>query len=107
MMSTLEYFAPESRADLLGLLADRGQAAKLLAGGTDLLVDLRNNQLHSESIVNLKKVDGYSEISWSQEDGLKIGAAVTINDILRSALIHDSYAAARRLRAGPGVLPDP
>ena len=92
MISTLEYFAPESRADLLGLLADRGQAAKLLAGGTDLLVDLRNHQLHSEFIVNLKKVDGYSEISWSQEDGLRIGAAVTINDILRSGLIHDSYA---------------
>ena len=45
MTSTLEYFAPESRADLLGLLADRGQAAKLLAGGTDLLVDIRNHQL--------------------------------------------------------------
>ena len=41
MISTLEYFAPESRADLLGLLADRGPAAMLLAGGTDLLVDLR------------------------------------------------------------------
>jgi CO/xanthine dehydrogenase FAD-binding subunit len=91
MTSTLEYFAPESRADLLGLLADRGQVAKLLAGGTDLLVDLRSQQLHPEFIVNLKKVHGYSEIAWSEEHGLTIGAAVTINDILRNEFIHDSY----------------
>jgi CO/xanthine dehydrogenase FAD-binding subunit len=91
MTSTLEYFAPESRADLLGVLADHRQAAKLLAGGTDLLVDLRNHMLHPEVIVNLKKVGGYADIAWSQDEGLRIGAAVTINDILRSGLIHDSY----------------
>ncbi len=91
MTSTLEYFAPASRADLLGVLADRGQTAKLLAGGTDLLVDLRNHQLHPEFIVNLKKVHGYSAISWNDKDGMTIGAAVTINDILRNQLIHDSY----------------
>ena len=43
-MSTLDYFAPDSRAELLSLLAERGPDAKLLAGGTDLLVDLRNRQ---------------------------------------------------------------
>jgi CO/xanthine dehydrogenase FAD-binding subunit len=91
MTSTLEYFAPESRGELLGLLSDRGRAVKLLAGGTDLLVDLRNQQLQPEGIVNLKKVDGYAEITVSPEEGLKIGAAVTIDDILRSEAIHDSY----------------
>jgi CO/xanthine dehydrogenase FAD-binding subunit len=91
MTSTLEYFAPESRADLLGLLADRGPNAKLLAGGTDLLIDLRSQLLHPESIVNVKKVNGYSDISWSPDEGLRIGAAVTINDIIRSNLIHDSW----------------
>jgi CO/xanthine dehydrogenase FAD-binding subunit len=91
MTSTLEYFAPESREDLLGVLADRGETAKLLAGGTDLLVDLRNGQLRPEFVVNLKKVDGYTDISWDEEKGLRIGAAVTINDILRNQLIHDSF----------------
>ncbi|HUA47060.1 MAG TPA: xanthine dehydrogenase family protein subunit M [Solirubrobacteraceae bacterium] len=91
MTSTFEYLAPDSRDELLGLLADRGPTAKLLAGGTDLLVDLRNDMVHPECIVNLKKVPGYSEISWSEEDGVRIGAAVTINDVLHSQVILDSY----------------
>ncbi|HTP21838.1 MAG TPA: FAD binding domain-containing protein [Solirubrobacteraceae bacterium] len=91
MTSTFEYLAPGSRDELLGVLADRGPAAKLLAGGTDLLVDVRNDLLHPECVVNLKQVPGYSEISWSEEDGLRMGAAVTINDVLRSQIILDSY----------------
>jgi CO/xanthine dehydrogenase FAD-binding subunit len=91
MTSTFEYVAPGSRDELLGVLAYRGPTAKLLAGGTDLLVDLRNDLLHPECVVNLKKVPGYAEISWSEEDGLRIGAAVSINDVLRSQVILDSY----------------
>jgi CO/xanthine dehydrogenase FAD-binding subunit len=91
MTSTFEYLAPDSRDELLGVLAERGPTAKLLAGGTDLLVDLRNEMLHPECVVNLKRVPGYSQISWSEEDGLRIGAAVTITDILRSQVILDSY----------------
>ena len=101
MTSTLDYLAPESRADLLGVLADRGPDAKLLAGGTDLLVDLRHHLVDPGFIVNLKKVSGYSEITFSHDQGLKIGAAVTINDVLRSELIQEYYpllvAAARDL----------
>ncbi len=101
MTSTLDYLAPESRADLLGVLADRGPDAKLLAGGTDLLVDLRHHLVDPAFIVNLKKVSGYAEITFSHDEGLKIGAAVTINDVLRSELIQEYYpllvAAARDL----------
>jgi carbon-monoxide dehydrogenase medium subunit len=91
MTSTFEYLAPDKRGELLGVLADRGETCKLLAGGTDLLVDLRTKQRRPRCIVNLKKVPGYAEISWSQEEGLRIGAAVTISDILRSQIILDSF----------------
>ena len=51
--------------------------------------------------MNLKKVSGHSEITFSHDQGLKIGAAVTINDVLRSELIQECYpllvAAARDL----------
>lgn len=91
MTATFEYAAPTSREELLDLLAARGSGAKLLAGGTDLLVDLRNQLVHPECIVNLKKVPGYSAIDWSDENGMRIGAAVTINDLFRSQIILDSY----------------
>jgi CO/xanthine dehydrogenase FAD-binding subunit len=91
MTFTFEYLAPESRLELLDVLADHGPTAKLLAGGTDLLVDLRNQLVHPRCVVDLKKVGGYSDISWSEDAGLRIGAAVTISDILRSQVILDSY----------------
>ncbi len=106
MTQVFKYRAPVSRADLLGLLADH-EAVRVMAGGTDLLVDIRNGFGHPEMVVNLKNVDGYTDISWSESEGLAIGAAVTINDVLRSERIRESLPAARRLRARSGVVPDP
>lgn len=90
MIQTFKYRAPASRAELLGLLADH-EAVRVLAGGTDLLVDIRNGFARPEMLVNLKNVSGYADISWSPSDGLTIGPAVTINEILRSPRIRDLY----------------
>jgi carbon-monoxide dehydrogenase medium subunit len=90
MTQIFKYRAPVSRGELLGLLADH-DAVRVMAGGTDLLVDIRNGFGHPEMVVNLKHVDSYADISWSPADGLGIGAAVTINDVLRSERIRESY----------------
>ena len=90
MTQVFKYRAPVSRADLLGLLAEH-EAVRVMAGGTDLLVDIRNGFGHPEMVVNLKNVDGYTDISWSDSEGLAIGAAVTINDVLRSERIRELY----------------
>ncbi len=90
MTQIFKYRAPVARAELLGLLADH-EAVRVMAGGTDLLVDIRNGFRHPEMVVNLKHVEGYADISWIPFEGLVIGAAVTINDILRSARVRESY----------------
>lgn len=91
MTATFSYQAPVLRAELLSLLADHGAAAKVLAGGTDLLGDLRSGFTRPSMVVNLKNVTGYSDISWSQDEGLIIGPAVTINDVLQDAKVRESY----------------
>jgi len=90
MTQTFKYRAPATRAELLDLTADH-DAVRLLAGGTDLLVDIRNGFARPEMVVNLKHVAGYGDIAWSPTDGLAIGAAVTINQVLRSAAIREHY----------------
>ncbi len=45
MNEIFKYRAPTSRAELFGLLADHGEGAKVLAGGTDLLVDIRERPM--------------------------------------------------------------
>jgi len=40
-----------------------------LAGGTDLLVDIRSGLVRPELVINLKKVEDFSELAWSQSEG--------------------------------------
>lgn len=91
MTGTFNYRAPTRRAELLDLLADFGPTTKVLAGGTDLLTDLRNGLSHPALVVNLKNVEGYSDLSWSRDEGLVIRPAVTINDVLENAKVRESY----------------
>jgi CO/xanthine dehydrogenase FAD-binding subunit len=90
MTQTFKYRAPVTRAELLDLVAAH-EAVRVLAGGTDLLVDIRNGFAHPELVVNIKHVDGLRDIRWNPDDGLTIGAAVTINDVLRSDVIREHY----------------
>jgi CO/xanthine dehydrogenase FAD-binding subunit len=91
MTTSFKYLAPAAREELLGVLADHGERAKVLAGGTDLLVNIRSGVVRPELVVNLKKVAGYGEISFGQTDGLVIRPAVTINDLLRSGVVRERY----------------
>jgi len=91
MTAQFSYRAPVTRSDLLGLLAEHGDTARVLAGGTDLLMDLRNGTRRPAVVVNLKRVVGYSDIRWSAEDGLIIRPAVTINDLMDDSKVRESY----------------
>ena len=91
MTTTFKYRSPVLRAELFCLLADHGADVRILAGGTDLLGDLRNGFAQPSLVVNLKNVEGYSDISWSRDDGLVIRAAVTINDVLQDSKVRDSF----------------
>jgi carbon-monoxide dehydrogenase medium subunit len=91
MLHSFEYRAPRQRAELLGLLADHGEAARLLAGGTDLLVNVRAGSVSPALVLDVKRVAGYGEMSWSDAEGLIIRPATTINDLLRDSRIHESY----------------
>jgi carbon-monoxide dehydrogenase medium subunit len=91
MTATFSYRAPKLRSDLLTLLAEFGPAARLFAGGTDLIPDIRNRVRLPAMVIDVKKVAGYSDLSWSNDEGLLIGPAVTINDILYDAKVRESF----------------
>ena len=91
MNDVFKYRAPTSRAELFSLLAAHGEGAKLLAGGTDLLVDIRGGLVQPELVINLKKVQDFANLAWSQSEGLIIGPTTTVNDLLNDAKVRDSY----------------
>jgi carbon-monoxide dehydrogenase medium subunit len=74
MMSGLSYAAPTTVEDAVKLLAGASGVAKVLAGGTDLLVQLRAGRLKPQLIVDTKKIPGLIGIR-EENGGFVIGAA--------------------------------
>src|ERR1039458_3930549 len=91
MLQHFTYLAPRTRAELHSVLANEGAAASLLAGGTDLLVNVRAGLAHPKVVVDTKKVDDFAGIAWSERDGLVIRAGATINAVLGDAKIRSDY----------------
>ena len=91
MLHRFEYVAPRHRAELLGVLAERGRAALLMAGGTDVLVNIRGGWARPGCVLDVKRVEGYGGLTWSATEGLVIRPATTINDLLRDAIVRAKF----------------
>jgi CO/xanthine dehydrogenase FAD-binding subunit len=75
-MKAFEYAAPGSLAEAVTILAAQGDRARPLAGGTDLLVQLRAGRFALDTVVDIKRVPELNELSFDYMNGLTIGAAV-------------------------------
>jgi len=73
------------------LLTEHKNDAKLLAGGTDLIVNLRARAEHASHVIDIKRIKELQTISFDQKSGLKIGAAVTLNELLRDETVGKIY----------------
>jgi carbon-monoxide dehydrogenase medium subunit len=91
MLQDFTYLAPRTRAELHGVLADNATAASILAGGTDLLVNMRAGLARPKIVVDAKKVEGLAGLAWSQREGLVINACATINALLADARAQIDY----------------
>jgi carbon-monoxide dehydrogenase medium subunit len=87
MLHRFDYAAPRDRAELLDLLAARGRSAMLLAGGTDVLVNIRGGAVQPALVIDVKRVPGWSAITWSATEGLVIRPATTISALLRDPVV--------------------
>ncbi|MGI9646868.1 MAG: FAD binding domain-containing protein [Ilumatobacteraceae bacterium] len=80
------YVAPGSLDDVLAFLADDSTTSRLVAGGTDLLVELdRGEHAGTDVLVDLGRIPGLADISLDH-DVLRIGALVTHNQVVASDL---------------------
>ncbi|MEZ6119897.1 MAG: xanthine dehydrogenase family protein subunit M [Pirellulaceae bacterium] len=91
-MHAFEYQAPTKLADALALLAQHHGAAKPLAGGTDLIDQMRTGRYSPSLIVDIKKLDELNVLAVA-DSGLRIGAAVPCHRIKSNVQIQQDYAA--------------
>ncbi|MDQ2067899.1 xanthine dehydrogenase family protein subunit M [Xinfangfangia sp. CPCC 101601] len=80
-MRRFEYHAPNSLEEVSGLLTSLGDGAFILAGGTDLLVEIRERLRTVKHLVDIKKVPGLSGITCSAAQGLRFGAMTTAGEL--------------------------
>jgi CO/xanthine dehydrogenase FAD-binding subunit len=76
-----DYVRPSSLEEALGLLAQYGSDAKLLAGGTDLLVLMKKKKTLPKAVVDLSGLEDL-RFADEREDGLHIGPLATLSDLL-------------------------
>lgn len=75
-MNAFDYSAPRTLAETASLLAGSGGKARLLAGGTDLLVQLREGRRQADLVIDVKHVPELSALQFDAKAGLLLGAAV-------------------------------
>ena len=90
-MREFEYVAPGSLSEAVAAMAEKGEAARVLAGGTDILVELRTGRRIIERLVDPKAVPELNELSYSPEQGLRMGAAVPCYRLYEDAAIAGAY----------------
>jgi aerobic carbon-monoxide dehydrogenase medium subunit len=76
-MTDIRYLAPSSLDEAIGAFAAAGSAARILAGGTDLLVQMRSGAVRPGLIVDIKKITEMTTIEETADGGFRVGAAVS------------------------------
>lgn len=90
-MKRFEYMEALSVEDAVSLLGQHGADACLLAGGTDLLVEMREHIRAPKVVINLKTVPGLTDLNYSPDKGLKVGALVTARELELSETVQLRY----------------
>lgn len=84
-----QYLEPTSIEEAISILSEYGNKAKIIAGGTDLLVQIRSKTIRPEYLVDISRIP---KLDYKEEnDGLRIGALTTIRALEKSAELHQRY----------------
>lgn len=92
MLSKFDYVRPQILDDAL-IYLEQNAGTKILAGGTDLMIMLRRNAEMPEHILDIKDIPEARRMEYKPQEGLFIGAAITVNQIAESELILEKYPA--------------
>lgn len=103
LLPKFEYHEPSTLQEALTLLSELGGNAKVLAGGTDLLVRMKLKVDKPKHVISLARVPGLEEITPRNSHGVTIGGAVTAAALASHELLNDRFVplalAASRLGA--------
>ena len=80
-MPSFEFHEPATTSEAIALLSRLGSQASVMAGGTDLLVEIKEHLRRPDHVVDLKRIAGLCGLTFDAREGLKLGALVTARRI--------------------------
>jgi len=88
-LSDIDVLEPKSLGDALNTLHERSDRIKLIAGGTDAIIQLKDRTRHTEELLDISRL---SELRYIRREGstIRIGALSTYSDIVESSLLNES-----------------
>lgn len=92
-LNHFEYFTPKTTAETLELVGRLGSKAKILAGGTDLMVVMKAKAIQPENLIDINGVEEFKGISYEPGKGAVIGTNVKMSEIQFSDLMKEKYPA--------------
>lgn len=90
-MHELHYEAPTSLDQAIGLLAAAGDDGRLLAGGTDLIIQMRAGVREPGQVIDAKKIPELQTLSYDAQSGLRLGAALACCEIIDNPTVRQHY----------------
>ena len=90
-MQAFDYARVSSVDEAVALLAQHNGGARVLSGGTDLLVALREGRLSTDLVVDIKGIPDVEEMTYSSDSGLNLGAAVPCHRMYNDAGLTATY----------------
>jgi CO/xanthine dehydrogenase FAD-binding subunit len=90
-MQALDYVSASTVKQVVNFLTANNGRARILCGGTDLLVQLRENRRRAELLIDVKKIPELTSIDYDRQSGLRLGAAASCHVICNNPLVFESY----------------
>jgi CO/xanthine dehydrogenase FAD-binding subunit len=103
LLPKFDFHEPKTVEEACQVLSEYGQKARPIAGGTDLMVNMKKKLVCPEHLVSLSRIEALKTLE-TRKDALKIGACFTVADMIGAKSILESHAA---LSAGAAALGSP
>jgi carbon-monoxide dehydrogenase medium subunit len=91
LIQDFEYLEPKTIEEAAQYLAKHGERARVIGGGTDLLVKMKMGELHPEILINLSRIPALRYLI--EEKGFRLGALTSFRDLERSRVVKEKCTA--------------
>jgi carbon-monoxide dehydrogenase medium subunit len=92
LIGKFKIHEPEYVRDVPPLLSMHGESGAIIAGGTELLLWMKQGAVRYEHLINIKRISGLDQIGFDEKEGcLRIGTLVTHRDLERADLVREKF----------------